>query len=331
MMPSKRSAFPHRVARKDLLGLKDISKDEILAILDTARRFRAVSERRIKKVPTLRGRTVVTLFFENSTRTRVSFDLAAKRLSADTVSFSASTSSARKGETLLDTARNIDAMKPDCIVIRHPMAGAPHLLARTFGWSVINAGDGINEHPTQALLDLLTMCDHLGDLDGRTVAIVGDVYHSRVARSNIFGLTRLGARVIVAGPGTMCPPGLADLGVLVRHRIDDVIEEADVVMMLRIQRERLGRAMMATSREYARFYGLDLDRLNKARPEVLVMHPGPINRGVEMTPEVADGERSVILQQVTNGLAVRMALLFLLLGEEEAGASEAGGGVHAPA
>ncbi len=306
---------------KDILGLRDLDAADIHRILDTATRFRAVSERAIKKVPTLRGRTVVTAFFENSTRTRLSFDLAAKRLSADVLGFSASTSSTRKGETLMDTARNLDALKPDAVIIRHGAAGAPHMLARAFPWSVINAGDGINEHPTQGLLDLLTMRDHLGDLRGRRVAIVGDVFHSRVARSDIFGLTKLGARVLVAGPGTMCPPELAELGVELRHTIDEVIEDVDVVMMLRIQRERLGRAMMASSREYARFYGLDLDRLRRARPDVLVMHPGPINRGVELAPEVADGERSVILEQVTNGLAVRMALLYLLLGR---GAGEGG-------
>lgn len=302
--------------RKDMLGLKDLSRDEITRILDTAARFRAVNRRRIKKVPTLRGRTVVTAFFENSTRTKMSFDLAAKRLSADTISFAASSSSTRKGETLMDTARNLDALQPDAIIIRHPATGAPHMLARSFPWVVINAGDGINEHPTQALLDLLTMRDHLGDLEGKTVAIVGDIYHSRVARSNLYGLRTMGARVLVAGPGTMCPPGLQAFGAEVRHRIDDVVGEADVVMMLRIQRERLGKAMISTAREYSEFYGLDLRRLHKARPDVVVMHPGPINRGVEMTPEVADGDRSVILEQVTNGLAVRMALLYLLLGEE---------------
>ena len=309
--------------RKDLLGLKDLPKDEIVRILDTAEVFRKVSERRIKKVPPLRGRTVVTAFFENSTRTRLSFDLAAKRLSADTIAFSSSGSSTKKGETLMDTARNLDAMKPDAVIIRHGSTGAPHLLAGAFPWSVINAGDGINEHPTQALLDMMTMRSHLGELAGRTVAIVGDIYHSRVARSNIYGLSTMGARVLVAGPGTMCPPALASLGVEVRHRIDDVVEEADVLMMLRIQRERLGRAMMASSREYARFYGLDLDRLRRARPDVLVMHPGPINRGVELAPEVADGENSVIMEQVTNGLAVRMALLFLLLGDGSPGGLDA--------
>ena len=303
--------------RKDMLGLKDVSREEITRILDTAQHFRAVSQRRIKKVPTLRGRTVVTAFFENSTRTKMSFELAAKRLSADTLSFSASSSSTRKGETLMDTARNIDALQPDAIIMRHGATGAPHMLARNFPWVVINAGDGINEHPSQGLLDMLTMRDHLGDLEGKTVAIVGDIYHSRVARSNLYGLRTMGARVLVAGPGTMCHPLLTELGAEVRHRVDDVIEEADAIMMLRIQRERLGKAMMSTSREYARFYGLDLDRLKRARPEAIVMHPGPINRGVEMTPDVADGERSVILDQVTNGLAVRMALLYLLLGGEE--------------
>ena len=305
--------------RKDMLGLRDATRDEITEILNTAERFRNVSERQIKKVPTLRGRTVVTFFMENSTRTRMSFDLAAKRLSADTLGFSASSSSTKKGETLMDTARNIDAMKPDAIIIRHSAAGAPHMLAKAFPWSVLNAGDGINEHPSQALLDMLTMRDHLGTLDGKTVAIVGDVYHSRVARSNIFGLTTMGANVVVAGPGTMCPPSMSQLGVEVRHSIDEVVEDADVVMMLRIQRERLQPGMMSTVNEYSRFYGLDLDRLNKAKPDVLVMHPGPINRGVEMSPEVADGKQSVILEQVTNGVAVRMALLYLLLGGEPMG------------
>ncbi len=299
---------------KDMLGLRGVPREDIIEILDTAANFRAVSERRIKKVPTLRGRTVVTVFFENSTRTKMSFDLAAKRLSADTLGFSASSSSTKKGETLMDTARNIDAMKPDAIIIRHACAGTPHMLARAFPWTVLNAGDGINEHPSQALLDMLTMRDHLGDLQGRTIAIVGDVYHSRVARSNIFGLRTLGAKVVVAGPGTMCRPELSDLGVEVRHSVDDVLDDADAIMMLRIQRERLAPGMMATAREYARFYGLDLPRLQRARPDVIVMHPGPINRGVELSPEVADGDRSVIMEQVTNGVAVRMALLFLLLG-----------------
>jgi aspartate carbamoyltransferase catalytic subunit len=307
------------VNRKDLLGLRGVPKADIVEILDTAAHFRNVSERRIKKVPTLRGRTVVTLFMENSTRTRLSFDLAAKRLSADTLNFSASSSATKKGETLMDTARNIDAMKPDAIIIRHSAGGSPHMLAKAFPWSVLNAGDGINEHPSQALLDMLTMRDHLGTLEGKTVAIVGDVYHSRVARSNIYGLTTMGAKVLVAGPGTMCPPALAKLGVEVRHGIDDVVENADVIMMLRIQRERLQPGMMSTVNEYSHLYGLDLARLRRARPDTLVMHPGPINRGVEMTPEVADGEQSVILEQVTNGVAVRMALLYLLIGGESMG------------
>ena len=309
--PSKPS-----VRRKDMLGLRGVSREEITQILDTAAQIRRVNRRRVKKVPTLRGRTVVSAFFENSTRTRMSFDLAAKRLSADVLGFSAGSSSTKKGETLMDTARNIDAWRPDCLIIRHPSAGAPHMLAKAFDWSVINAGDGIHEHPTQALLDMLTMRDHLGSLEGQTVAIVGDVLHSRVARSNIFGLTTMGAKVVVAGPGTMCPPRLEHLGVEVRHRIDEVLEDANVVMMLRVQRERLGKAVMTEVAEYARLYGLDLDRLRRARPDVLVMHPGPINRGVEMTPDVADGDRSVVLEQVSNGLAVRMALLYLLLGED---------------
>ncbi len=301
--------------RKDLLGLRDVPRAEIEHILDTAVRFRGVSERRIKKVPTLRGRTVVSLFFENSTRTKTSFDLAAKRLSADGVSISASSSAAKKGETLMDTARNIDAMAPDLVILRHSCAGSPHMLARSFDFSVINAGDGINEHPSQGLLDMLTMRDHLQSLEGKTVAIVGDVFHSRVARSNLYGLRTMGARVLVAGPGTMCRPELEVLGAEVRHRIDDVLAEADVVMMLRIQRERLARAMVSTAGEYADLYGLDLKKLARASERTLVMHPGPINRGVEMTPDVADHANSVILEQVRNGVAVRMALMYLLLGE----------------
>jgi aspartate carbamoyltransferase catalytic subunit len=302
--------------RKDMLGLRDVSREEIVEILDTADRFKSIGERRIKKVPTLRGRTVVSLFFENSTRTKVSFDLAAKRLSADGVGISASTSSAKKGETLMDTARNINAMQPDAVILRHSCAGAPHMVANAFPFSVINAGDGINEHPSQGLLDMLTMRQHLGEIEGKTIAIVGDVYHSRVARSNIYGLTTMGARVLVAGPGTMCRPEMEKLGVEVRHTVDEVLEEADALMMLRIQRERLSPGMLASSREYREFYGLDLKRLARAGENTLVMHPGPINRGVEMAPDVADHAQSVIMDQVTNGIAVRMALLFLLLGGE---------------
>jgi aspartate carbamoyltransferase catalytic subunit len=313
--------------RKDLLGLRGVDRSEIAEILATAEQMREISRRRVKKVPTLRGRTVVTLFFENSTRTRTSFDLAAKRLSADTLGFSVNTSSTAKGETLMDTARTIFAMQPDAVVVRHACAGAPHLLARSFPWTVLNAGDGINEHPSQALLDMLTMRDRLGSLEGRRVAIVGDVQHSRVARSNIFGLTTMGAKVIVAGPGTMCRRELAVLPVEIRHTVDDVVRDADVLMLLRIQRERLGRATLPSAREYAAFYGLDLDRLQRARPDVVVMHPGPINRGVEIAADVADGPNSVILDQVTNGIAVRMALLFLLLGNAE----QVGGGDDAAA
>lgn len=303
--------------RKDLLGLRGLERAEIQEILDTAELMREVSRRKVKKVPTLRGRTVVTLFFENSTRTRTSFELAAKRLSADTLGFNVATSSVAKGESLMDTARTIYAMSPDAVVVRHACTGAPHLLARAFPWSVLNAGDGVNEHPSQALLDMLTMRDHFGSLDGLSVAIVGDVAHSRVARSNIHGLHTMGAKVRVAGPGTMCRADLAGLPVEVRHSIDDVVVDADVVMMLRIQRERLGPAVLPSAREYAAFYGLDVERLKRARPEVIVMHPGPINRGVELGADVADGPHSVILEQVTNGIAVRMALLFLLLGRGE--------------
>lgn len=303
--------------RKDMLGLRDVAREEIQEILDVADQMREVGRRRVKKVPPLRGRTVVMLFFEASTRTRTSFELAAKRLSADTLGFNVSTSSTAKGESLMDTARNIYAMQPDAVVVRHAYAGAPHMLARAFPWSVLNAGDGINEHPSQALLDMLTMRDRLGALEGRTVAIVGDVQHSRVARSNIYGLTTMGAKVVVAGPGTMCRSELRGLPVEVRHTVDDVVRDADVVMMLRIQRERLGRAVLPSAREYAAFYGLDLQRLERARPDVVVMHPGPINRGVEIAADVADGPNSVILDQVTNGIAVRMALLFLTLGSGE--------------
>lgn len=299
---------------KDLLGLRGMERAQIGEILNTAEMMREISRRRVKKVPPLRGRTVVMLFFENSTRTRTSFELAAKRLSADTLGFSMSTSSTAKGETLMDTARTIYAMSPDAVVVRHACAGAAHLLARSFPWSVLNAGDGINEHPSQALLDMLTIRDRLGGLEGRRVAIVGDVQHSRVARSNIFGLHTMGAKVVVAGPGTMCRRELEGLPVERRHTVDDVVRDADVVMMLRIQHERLGRAVLPSVREYAAFYGLDLDRLQRARPDVVVMHPGPINRGVEIGADVADGPNSVILDQVSNGIAVRMALLFILLG-----------------
>ena len=298
---------------KDVLGLRGMPADQITTILDTAMKFRTVSRRAVKKVPTLRGRTVIMAFFENSTRTKTSFEVAAKRLSADVISFSTSTSSSKKGETLLDTAKNLDAMMPDAMVIRHSQTGAPHMLAKQFEWSVINAGDGINEHPSQGLLDLLTMRDHLGSLRGKKVAIVGDIRHSRVARSNIFGLQTMGAQVVIAGPGTMCPQHFSTLGVEVAHSIEDVIGTVDVVMMLRVQRERLGKAMLPSVEEYASLYGLNMDRVRKCQEHCLFMHPGPINHGVEMMPDVLDDPRSVVMEQVTNGIAIRMALLHLAL------------------
>lgn len=303
--------------KKDLLGIKQLKPEEINLILETAETFKEISTRPIKKVPTLRGRTVVHLFYEPSTRTRTSFEIAAKRLSADTFNISASTSSIVKGETLLDTARNLEAMNPDVIVLRHSAAGAPHLLARHVQASVINAGDGMHEHPTQALLDLLTITDKKETISGQTVAIIGDIAHSRVARSNIWALTKMGARVLVAGPTTMIPHDLDKLGVEVFYRPEDVIPEADVIMMLRIQLERQGQMLLPSLREYARVFGLNEEKLSQAKPDVLIMHPGPINRGVEISPAVADGPYSVILDQVNNGVAVRMALLYLLIGGEK--------------
>jgi aspartate carbamoyltransferase catalytic subunit len=303
--------------KKDLLGIKQLEPEEIEVILETAETFKEISTRAIKKVPTLRGRTVVHLFYEPSTRTRTSFEIAAKRLSADTFNISASTSSIVKGETLLDTAKNLEAMNPDVIVLRHSAAGAPHLLARRVEASVVNAGDGMHEHPTQALLDLLTIRDNKGTISGQTVAIIGDIAHSRVARSNIWALTKMGARVLVAGPKTMIPRDLDKLGVEVYSHPGEVIPEADVIMMLRIQMERQGKMLLPSLREYSKVFGLTEEKLSKAKPDVLIMHPGPINRGVEISPSVADGPYSVILDQVTNGVAVRMALLYLLIGGEK--------------
>lgn len=303
--------------KKDLLGIKQLEPEEINLILETSETFKEISTRPIKKVPTLRGRTVVHLFYEPSTRTRTSFEIAAKRLSADTFNISASTSSIVKGETLLDTARNLEAMNPDVIVLRHSAAGAPHLLARHVQAAVINAGDGMHEHPTQALLDLLTIKDKKGTISGQTVAIIGDIAHSRVARSNVWALTKMGARVLVAGPTTMIPHDLDKLGVEVFYRPEDVIPKADVIMMLRIQLERQGQMLLPSLREYARVFGLNEEKLSQAKPDVLIMHPGPINRGVEISPAVADGPYSVILDQVSNGVAVRMALLYLLIGGEK--------------
>ena len=303
--------------KKDLLGIKQLEPEEIEVILETAETFKEISTRPIKKVPTLRGRTVVHLFYEPSTRTRTSFEIAAKRLSADTFNIAASTSSIVKGETLLDTAKNLEAMNPDVIVLRHSAAGAPHMLASRVEASVINAGDGMHEHPTQALLDLLTIRDNKGTISGQTVAIIGDIAHSRVARSNIWALTKMGARVLVAGPNTMIPRDLNKLAVEVFNRPEDVIPEADVIMMLRIQLERQGKMLLPSLREYSKVFGLNEDKLSQAKSDVLIMHPGPINRGVEISPSVADGPYSVILDQVTNGVAIRMALLYLLIGGEK--------------
>ncbi|MDQ3819576.1 MAG: aspartate carbamoyltransferase catalytic subunit [Acidobacteriota bacterium] len=303
--------------RKDLLGIRELSAGEITHILDTADSFRDISRREIKKVPALRGRTVINLFFEPSTRTRTSFEIAAKRLSADAINVSASTSSVTKGETLLDTARNLEAMAPDCIVIRHSSAGAPVQLARVCRAAVVNAGDGAHEHPTQALLDALTIREHKGRIADLKVAIIGDILHSRVARSNIHLLTKLGATVSIAGPGTLVPAEFGEMvqeGVAVERHIEDAIEGADVVMILRIQRERQDSAFFPSMREYAVHYGLNLKRLERAAPDAIVMHPGPMNRGIEIASDVADGTRSLILDQVTNGLAVRMAVLYLLAG-----------------
>jgi len=300
---------------KHLLGIRELSAEQITHLLDTAESFRDISKREIKKVPALRGRTVINLFFEPSTRTRTSFEIAAKRLSADAVNISVSTSSVSKGETLLDTARNLEAMSPDCIVIRHSSAGAPYHLTRVCNAAIVNAGDGSHEHPTQALLDALTIRERKGSIEGLKVAIIGDILHSRVARSNIYLLSKLGATVSVAGPGTLVPrefSELIDQGVRVEQRIEDAVAGADVVMVLRIQRERQTDAFFPSMREYAVHYGLRLDHLDLAAPDAIVMHPGPMNRGIEISSEIADGGRSLILDQVANGVAVRMAVLYLL-------------------
>ncbi len=300
--------------KKNILDMTSLSVDEITMILDTADSMKEISQRSVKKVPTLRGKTVVLFFYEPSTRTRTSFDIAAKRLSADSLSISASSSSMVKGETLIDTARNLEAMNPDVIVIRHSSAGAPHMLARMIRPSIINAGDGMHAHPTQSLLDLMTVRENKGEVNGLRIAIIGDISHSRVARSNCIGFTKMGAEVVIAGPQTMIPKGIETLGVSVALNVEDAICDADVIMMLRIQKERQKSFLFPSEREYARVYGLSNKRLESAKDEVLIMHPGPINRGVEITPEVADGPYSIILDQVTNGVAVRMALLYLVAG-----------------
>lgn len=297
---------------KHLLGLEGVSADDIRTILDTAVSFKQVLERPIKKVPTLQGKTIVNLFYENSTRTRISFELAEKRLSADSVNFSVSGSSVSKGETFKDTVRNIEAMKVDMIVVRHASAGVPHYLTKITKATVINAGDGIHEHPTQALLDMYSIREKTGKLEGLKVGIVGDIAHSRVALSNIYGLQAMGAEVSVCGPATMIPRNISDLGVKVIHNIDEAIQENDVLNILRIQLERKAGASLPSTREYHKYYGITKERMEKNRKDVLLLHPGPINRGVEISSEMADGEHQIILDQVTNGVAVRMAILYLL-------------------
>ncbi|HEX9757260.1 MAG TPA: aspartate carbamoyltransferase catalytic subunit [Nitrospiria bacterium] len=303
--------------QKDLLGICDLEPGDIHLILETAESFKEVTGRDIKKVPTLRGRTVINLFLEASTRTRTSFELAAKRLSADVLNFSPSSSSLSKGESLLDTARNIEAMRADIIIIRHTAAGAPWLLSRHLKSSVVNAGDGAHEHPTQALLDLFTIKERLKRIEGLQVAIVGDISHSRVARSDILALRKLGAEVCVSGPPTMIPCGIDRLGVEVEYNLDRALKGKDVIIMLRLQLERQTRCLFPSLREYSRLYGLTSERVQLAKEHALVMHPGPVNRGIEISPEVADGLSSVILDQVTNGIAVRMAVLYLLSGGKE--------------
>jgi aspartate carbamoyltransferase catalytic subunit len=305
--------------RKDLLTMRDLDASEITLLVDTAASLEEIAGREIKKVPALRGKTIVNLFYESSTRTRTSFEIAGKWLSADVINFSASGSSAAKGESLIDTARNIAAMSPDVVVIRHSSSGAAELLARSLKCSIVNAGDGCHEHPTQALLDLLTIREKKGHFEGLQVAIVGDIAHSRVARSNIHAMRKLGMTVTVAGPPTLIPPFVGELGVKVSHRLEDAIRDVDVIMMLRLQHERMSGGLIPSIREYSRYWGLTLERLAAhARPDVLIMHPGPVNRGVELSPEVADGPYSVILDQVAKGVAVRMAVLVMLAGSRAA-------------
>ena len=300
--------------KKDLLDLYDLSRDEILHILNTAEEFKKVSQRNVKKVPALRGRTVVNLFVEPSTRTRVSFELAEQRLSADIINMNADVSSFRKGETLLDTLKNIQALQADIVVIRHQATGAPNFLARELNMGVVNAGDGAHSHPTQALLDIFTIREKKGRIEGLNVVIVGDILHSRVARSNVWGLIKLGANVTFAGPATLVPREFEQIGVRVCHNLKDALAEADVINLLRIQLERQQRGYFPSLGEYSRFFGIHPETLRYIKRDALIMHPGPINRGVEIDSAVADGPQSVILEQVTNGLAVRMAVLFLVAG-----------------
>lgn len=303
-----------KLDKKDILDIKSLSRSEISLILDTADSMKEISERSVKKVPILRGKTIVLFFQEPSTRTKLSFDIAAKRLSADTISISAGSSSMVKGETLVDTARNLEAMNPDIIVLRHSASGAPHILSRALKCSVVNGGDGIHAHPTQSLLDLMSVREKKGDLNGLRIAIIGDIAHSRVARSNIAGFTKMGASVVVTGPPTMVPKGIESLGASVEYSVDKALCGVDVIMMLRIQKERQESFLFPTEREYAKVYGLNEKRVKKADSNVLIMHPGPMNRGVEISNSVADGDYSIILDQVKNGVAVRMAVFFLLGG-----------------
>jgi aspartate carbamoyltransferase catalytic subunit len=304
----------HNFVHKHILGLDHLTAQDITHILQLAETFKEISSRPIKKVPTLRGKTIVSLFFEPSTRTRLSFEIAAKRMSADTFNISASTSSAQKGETLIDTARNIEAMQADVIIIRHSYSGAAALLAQYTHTSIINAGDGTHEHPSQGLLDLLTVRDKKGGLRNIKVAIIGDIKHSRVAHSNIVGFTKMGAKVFVAGPVPLIPTGIETLGAVLCRNVDDALEDADVVMPLRIQKERQQDPLIPSFREYAEVFGINRNNIQKARPDVIIMHPGPINRGIELAPDLADSARSVILEQVANGVAIRMALLYVVIG-----------------
>jgi aspartate carbamoyltransferase catalytic subunit len=310
--------------RKHLLDIQSLSADEITTVLDTAQAFKAVSARAIKKVPALRGKTVINLFIEPSTRTRISFELAAQRLTADIINFTAEASSLKKGETLKDTARNLEALNADIIIIRHSATGAPHFLTRFLKASVINAGDGAHEHPTQALLDAFTIREKKGRIAGLKVTILGDILYSRVARSNIWALSKLGAQITLCGPSTLVPRAFEQMGCRVTHKVDEAIADADIINLLRIQHERQRKTMFPSIGEYASLFGLNKARLDRTKPDVLIMHPGPINRGVEIDSEVADCERSVILEQVTNGLAVRMAALFLVNGGK--GPQEVAGG-----
>jgi len=302
---------------KHLIGLENFPKKDIQKIIDTAFNFKEVLGRPIKKVPSLQGKTIVNLFFENSTRTRISFELAQKRLSADTVNFSASTSSLKKGESFKDTAQNIEAMKIDAVVMRHPSPGSPYQLKKFVNAQIINAGDGTHEHPTQAILDMMSIQEKFGKIKDLNIAIIGDIYHSRVARSNIYGLVTMGANVTVCGPPNLVPKEISELGVNVNYNIDEVIEWADAVNILRIQRERMGIGLIPSKREYRKLFGLTYERISRRDKELVIMHPGPMNRGVEIDSEVADSDQAIILEQVLNGVASRMSILYLLLGAKE--------------